>query len=127
MSDFPNSWMWSEACDMLVRAERMHREFFRPARRRTGFRPGSRRSTCWRPSATVLVFVALPGVDPDRVEAAIDGRRPGGGRQRACCRASCGPRPSIVWSCRKAASSGASGCRPAATPSSAGRWRMAAF
>ena len=28
MAEFPNSWMWSEACDMLARAERMHREFF---------------------------------------------------------------------------------------------------
>jgi HSP20 family molecular chaperone IbpA len=72
MSDFPNNWMWSEACDMLVRAERMHREFFRPAR--------ANRLPAWEPPVDVLeterdvqVFVALPGVDPDRVEAAIDG------------------------------------------------------
>jgi HSP20 family protein len=72
MSDFPNSWMWSEACDMLSRAERMHREFFRPAR--------ANRPPAWEPPVDVLeterdvqVFVALPGVDPERVEAAIDG------------------------------------------------------
>jgi len=30
--DFSRSWMWSEACEMLARAERLHREFFRPIR-----------------------------------------------------------------------------------------------
>jgi HSP20 family protein len=70
MADFPNNWMWSEACDMLTRAERMHREFFRPARARMA----------WEPPVDVLetprdvqVFMALPGVEPERVEAAIDG------------------------------------------------------
>jgi len=73
MADFPNSWMWSEACDMLARAERLHREFFQPVR------SGSR-TPSWEPPVDmieterdVLVLVPLPGVDPDRVEAAIDG------------------------------------------------------
>jgi HSP20 family protein len=72
MSDFPNNWMWSEACEMLARAERMHRELFRPAR--------ANRLPAWEPPVDVLeterdvlVFVALPGVDPKQVEAAIDG------------------------------------------------------
>ena len=29
--DLARDWMWSEACEMLARAERMHRELFRPA------------------------------------------------------------------------------------------------
>ncbi len=73
MADFPQNWMWSEACDMLTRAERMHREFFRPAG------PGVR-APVWQPpidmletERQVLILVALPGVDPDRVEAVIDG------------------------------------------------------
>lgn len=72
MTDFPNNWMWSEACEMLVRAERLHREFFRPTRS-AGLLP------TWEPPVdvleteqAVLVLIALPGVDPDRVEAAID-------------------------------------------------------
>ena len=32
MTDFPNRWMWSEACDMLAQADRLHRELFRPGR-----------------------------------------------------------------------------------------------
>lgn len=71
MADFPHNWMWSEACDMLTRAERMHREFFRPSR------PGA---PAWQPpidmletERQVLILVALPGVDPDHVEAIIDG------------------------------------------------------
>jgi len=73
MAEFPNSWMWSEACDVLARAERMNREFFRPVRSRS-------RTPAWEPPVdvletgrAVLVLVALPGVDPEQVEAAIDG------------------------------------------------------
>lgn len=72
MADFPNSWMWSEACGMLARAERLHREFFQPS--------PSARVPSWQPPVDVieterdvLVLVALPGVDPDRVEAVIEG------------------------------------------------------
>ena len=73
MTDFSNNWMWSEACEVLARAERLHREFFRPIRS-VGAPP------TWEPpvdvletESAVLVLMALPGVDPDRVEAAIDG------------------------------------------------------
>ena len=62
-------WMWSEACDSLARAERLHRQFFQPRR------PGT-----WEPPVDiletereVLLFFALPGVSIDKVEAVIDG------------------------------------------------------
>jgi HSP20 family molecular chaperone IbpA len=65
--------MWSEACEMLARAERLHREFFRPA----GL---VARLPAWQPPVDileteheVLVLVALPGVHPERVDATIDG------------------------------------------------------
>ncbi|MFN3657183.1 MAG: Hsp20/alpha crystallin family protein [Pseudolabrys sp.] len=73
MASNPHDWMWSEACDMLARAERMHRTFFRPAR-------AVSQAPAWEPPVDVLeterevqVLMALPGVDPERVEAAIDG------------------------------------------------------
>ena len=72
-NDFPRGWMWSEAFEMLARAERLHREIFRPTQLAS-------RLPAWEPpvdiletSRAVLVLVALPGVNPDRVEAAIEG------------------------------------------------------
>ena len=66
------AWMWSEACDLLARAERMNRQFFQL--RATRLQPPA-----WQPPADVietpsevLVIVALPGVDADEVQAAID-------------------------------------------------------
>jgi HSP20 family protein len=63
--------MWSEACEMLARAERMHRELFRPA---------NRQAQAWEPPVDileteleVLVLVALPGVDSENVQAVIEG------------------------------------------------------
>jgi len=70
--DFPNRWMWSEACEMLARAERMHRQFFQPVR-------SFSRQPAWEPPADVLeserdvlVVVALPGVNAEQVEVGID-------------------------------------------------------
>lgn len=67
----PRDWMWSEALQMLARAEGLHREVFRP-----GVTP--RRETCWEPPAdvletddAVLVLLALPGVDPEHVQILI--------------------------------------------------------
>jgi HSP20 family protein len=68
----PINWMLSEAIGSLARAERLHQQFF-------GLQSAG--SPCWEPPIDVLetdeellIFVALPGVDADQVEAAIDGR-----------------------------------------------------
>ena len=65
--------MWVEACSMLADAERMQRELFRP-RSVNGPRP------VWRAPADVVqhgsdlhVWIALPGVAPERIEVALDG------------------------------------------------------
>ena len=57
---------------MLARAERLHRQFFQPMR-------SSTRALAWEPPVDVLeterevlVYVALPGVASEAVEAAID-------------------------------------------------------
>jgi HSP20 family protein len=69
--DFSRGWMWAEACETLARAERLHRQFFQLART-------ERQVPAWEPPVDVietdrevLVLVALPGVDPDHVEATI--------------------------------------------------------
>src|SRR6516162_7519017 len=69
---FSSDWMWSQACEVLARAERMNREIFRP--------PGLAASLpAWEPpidmletEGEVLVLIALPGVNPDCVEAVLD-------------------------------------------------------
>ena len=74
MSKDPVNWMLSEAIDSLARAERLHRQFF-------SLQPSAGlQESSWEPPIDVLetdheilILVALPGVDPDEVEAVIDG------------------------------------------------------
>lgn len=65
-------WMWADACAVLARADRMQRQFFQ-------LQQSNVRAPAWEPpvdvletAQEVLVFVALPGVDVDRVEAVIE-------------------------------------------------------
>ena len=69
----PMNWMLAESLEALARAERMHRQFFH-LQRSTGAR-----KPAWEPPIdvletenAVLILVALPGVDPDEVEAVIE-------------------------------------------------------
>ena len=71
MSKDPINWMLSEAIGSLTRAERLRQQFF-------GLQSAG--GPCWEPPIDVLetekelrIFVALPGVDADQVEALIDG------------------------------------------------------
>ncbi|TAJ38367.1 MAG: Hsp20/alpha crystallin family protein [Reyranella sp.] len=67
----PRDWMWSEALQMLAQADRMHRQMFRPQ--------ASPQGAAWEPpvdmletDGEVLILAALPGVDPQQVQAAIE-------------------------------------------------------
>ena len=71
-ADDPRGRMWSEACDMLERAERLHRQFFRP-----GF--ALPQSVSWEPPVDIFetaerlwIIAALPGVAPEQIEASLD-------------------------------------------------------
>ncbi|MBR0693957.1 Hsp20/alpha crystallin family protein [Bradyrhizobium lablabi] len=66
----PFDWMLSEAIESLTRAERLQKRLF-------SLQPSA--GPAWEPPIDVLetdrellIFVALPGVDPDHVIAAID-------------------------------------------------------
>src|SRR3954447_7581186 len=67
----PVNWMLSEAIDSLARAERLRQQFF-------SLKAGLPEPS-WEPPIDVLetdkeilILVALPGVDPDQVEAVIE-------------------------------------------------------
>src|SRR6476659_3576267 len=72
MSGDPRNWMWSEALQMLARAERLQREVFNiPG-------PSGHAGVAWEPPVdvletqeAVLVLVALPGVDAKQVQLVI--------------------------------------------------------
>ncbi|HEX3503238.1 MAG TPA: Hsp20/alpha crystallin family protein [Xanthobacteraceae bacterium] len=75
--DVARDWMWSEACEAIARAERMHREMFRPSGPRARSPAGA---VAWEPPVDiletdheVLVLVALPGVDVDGAKVTIEG------------------------------------------------------
>ncbi|TAL76629.1 MAG: Hsp20/alpha crystallin family protein [Burkholderiaceae bacterium] len=68
----PASTMWAEAVHMLEQADRLHRQFFRPAQ-------GPARGPTWEPPVDmfetenqITVLVALPGVEPDQVKVVIE-------------------------------------------------------
>ena len=68
----PTDWMWAQACDMIDQAERMHRQFFRPA-------ASSRSQAVWEPPVDIfederefVVIVALPGVPAERVVVTVE-------------------------------------------------------
>ena len=69
----PINWMLSDAIETLARAERLQQRFLvlQPL--------AGTREPSWEPpidvletDSEVLIFIALPGVDPDEVEAVID-------------------------------------------------------
>jgi len=64
--------MWADAVDLLDRMQRLHQQSYAPVRAASG-------APSWEPPADmietareVLVFVALPGVDPEQTEAFIE-------------------------------------------------------
>ncbi len=69
----PRNWMYSEALELLARADRMQRQMFQLRR------ADDVRQPCWEPPADVLetereviVITALPGVDPATITTVID-------------------------------------------------------
>jgi HSP20 family protein len=69
----PRDWMWSEALDMLARAEQMQRQLFKPGPREPA------QPVCWEPPADMfetaqelIAVVALPGVAPADARISIE-------------------------------------------------------
>jgi HSP20 family protein len=85
----PGAWMWAEACELLDRAERLHRQFFVP-------QGAQGRQPTWQPPVDLLesdqelwIYVALPGVGKEQLEVVVEqgtlivsGERPMPNRER---------------------------------------------
>lgn len=68
----PRALMWTRACELIDRAERLHRQFFRPTAEAIG-------DAIWEPpvdivetESDIVITVALPGVDEDAVRVSVD-------------------------------------------------------
>ena len=68
----PERWMWAEACEMLDRAERLHRQFFQIG-------GGSGSAAAWEPPTDIFeteselwILAALPGVPPADVSIMVE-------------------------------------------------------
>jgi HSP20 family protein len=64
--------MWAEACEMLDRADRLHRQFFRPSVLQT-------KRPAWVPPIDIYetpdefkIMVALPGVEPEHISVLLE-------------------------------------------------------
>ncbi|TRX03312.1 Hsp20/alpha crystallin family protein [Candidatus Methylobacter oryzae] len=67
------TWMWAEACDILNRADRLHRQFFRPAAM-------SANRPAWEPPIDIYesdgefkIMIALPGVAQKHLTVMLEG------------------------------------------------------
>jgi HSP20 family protein len=68
----PRTLMWTRACEMIDRAERLHRQFFQPMTA-PAYVPS------WEPpvditstDSEIRITVAFPGVDPDDIKVTVD-------------------------------------------------------
>ncbi len=66
------SWMWAEACEILDRANRIQRQFFRPAVINVA-------QVTWEPPIDVYesnidfkIHIALPGVVPEQLKVKLE-------------------------------------------------------
>ncbi len=71
-SDRQYGWMWTQACELLERAERLQRQYVRY------MGPGAD-SAVWEPpvdvqesGGEVLLQFAMPGVEPERINVSLD-------------------------------------------------------
>ena len=64
----PGNVMWVEACALIERAERLQREFFRPAVRRAAWEPPV---DVFEDEREVLIVAVLPGVGRDDLEVHV--------------------------------------------------------
>lgn len=69
------TWMWAEACEILDRADRIHRQFFRPAitnSQRVNWEPPV---DIFESSKEFKITIALPGVIPEHINVLLENNK----------------------------------------------------
>lgn len=68
-----SGWMWAQACELMDQAERLHRQFFRPA-------AVPQAQVVWEPPVDlfenereIVLVVAMPGVSAERIQVGEPG------------------------------------------------------
>src|SRR6188472_3179719 len=64
----PAAWMWSEACDLMEQAERMHRQFFRLTASRQTLPSWEPPVDMFEDEHEVVIVVAMPGVAREHIQ-----------------------------------------------------------
>lgn len=65
----PKQWMWAEACELLDRAERIHRQFFQLAASQAAWEPPV---DVYETAEHFVILIALPGVPPDQIQVGVE-------------------------------------------------------
>jgi HSP20 family protein len=73
MAGDPRSWMWAEACAMIDRADRLHREFFRPGSSATQVANWEPPLDIFETEAELWIIAALPGVELQDLDVSVEG------------------------------------------------------
>jgi HSP20 family protein len=68
----PADWMWAHALELMDRAERMQRQFFRLSSAEPSHAVWEPPADVFEDEREVVVIVALPGVTADRVEVTME-------------------------------------------------------
>lgn len=61
-------WMWVRACELIDHADRLHRQFFRPAVSAQAFAVWEPPIDMFEDARELVIVVAMPGVTPEGVE-----------------------------------------------------------
>ena len=73
MAGDPRSWMWAEACAMIERADRLHREFFRPGGAATQVANWEPPLDIFETERELWIIAALPGVELPDLDVSVEG------------------------------------------------------
>jgi HSP20 family protein len=70
--DDPGGWMWVQACEVIVKAERLQRQFFRPSASQRVLATWQPPADVFESEAEIVIVVAMPGVPAERVQITRD-------------------------------------------------------